>query len=346
MKKRADGRYVKTVTINNKRVYFYSTAKSERLAHKDIAEQMIAYTEAEKKGKLFSTVADEWEENHFESLEHYTARRYKTLLNHALDFFENHYIKSISAEQVEQFLQYFANKKYSTKTIKDQFSVVKMVFRYAYINGYITSDPTQHIKTPKGIAAVHREAITEEQMKIVEASTECTFGLLAYFLMYTGLRKGEILALQWRDIDFVKKEIYITKSVCHHNNRPHIKSPKTQSGIRTVMLLDCLAEKLKTIKTKNPNSYIFSDSDTPLTNSQFQCRWEKYQKETELNITAHQLRHTFATILFEADINVKDAQNIMGHSDISVTQNIYTHIRKQRIKDTADKLNDFVMMSK
>jgi len=346
MKKRNDGRWVKNITINGKRVFFYSSAKTERQAEKDIAQQMIAYHEAEERGKTFSAVADEWEESHFETLEHYTARRYKTLLNHTLDYFADCYIKTISAEQIERFLQYFADKKYSTKTIKDQFSVVKMIFRFAFINGYITSDPTQYITPPKGVAAVPREPLTREQMKIVESSIECTFGLLVYFLMYTGLRRGEVIALQWKDIDFIEKEIYVKKSVCHHNNRPHIKSTKTQSGKRTVMLLDCLAEKLETIKTKNPNNYIFSDSDTPLTNSQFQCRWEKYQKETELNRTAHQLRHTFATILHEANINVKDAQNLLGHADISVTQNIYTHIRKQRIKDTTDKLNDFIMMSK
>ena len=182
-------------------------------------------------------------------------------------------------------------------------------------------------------------------MKIVKNSTDCTFGLLAYFLMYTGLRKGELLALQWKDIDFEKKEIYITKSVCHHNNVPHIKTPKTDSGNRTIMLLDCLSDKLKELKEQTPTNYIFSGSDTPLTNSQFQCRWEKYQKESGLKITAHQLRHTFATILFEANIDVKDAQNIMGHSDISVTQNIYTHIRKKRMQDTANKLNNFVTLS-
>lgn len=346
MKKRKDGRWAKSVTINNKRVYFYSTEKTERLAEKDIALQMISYAKSEEKGKTFKTVAEEWEEEHFVKLEHYTSRRYKTLLNHALDFFSDCYIKSVTSEQIERFLSLLVRKQYSTKTIKDQFSIVKMVFRYAFINGYISSDPTQYIKTPKGTASVQRNAITEEEMDIVNKSTNCTFGLLAYFLMYTGLRKGELLALQWKDIDFNKKEIHVTKSVCHHNNVPHIKTPKTNSGIRVVMLLDCLSEKLKTVKNKKLSNYIFSDSETPLTNSQFQCRWEKYQKETGLNITAHQLRHTFATILFEANVDAKDAQNIMGHSDISVTQNIYTHIRKNRMQDTTNKLNNYILLSK
>lgn len=341
MKKRKDGRWIKTITINGKRMYFYSTEKTERQAEKDIFAQMIQYSDTEEKGKTFKSVAEEWELEHFKSLEHYTSRRYKTLLTHVTDHFDGMYIKNISPEQIERFLLSLVTKDYSSKTIKDQFSVIKMVFRYAFINEYVDSDPTLHIKPPKGTASTKREALSEDQMKIVDNSTDCTFGLLAYFLMYTGLRKGELLALQWQDIDLEKKEIYISKSVYHHNNVPHIKTPKTKAGERTIMLLDCLAEKLKTVKDRVPEHYLFSD-ENPLTNSQFQCRWEKYQKESGLKITAHQLRHTFATILFEANIDVKDAQNIMGHSDISVTQNIYTHIRSQRMKDTTNKLNNYI----
>jgi len=160
--------------------------------------------------------------------------------------------------------------------------------------------------------------------------------------MYTGLRKGEALALQWEDIDFTNRQISVTKSVCHHNNQPHIKATKTKSGMRTVVLLDRVAEALQKIQTSDKSIYIFSGTHTPLTNSQFQCRWEKYNQETGLSITAHQLRHTFATILFEAEINVKDAQNMMGHSDISVTQNIYTHIRKERTATSFTKLNSYI----
>ena len=77
-------------------------------------------------------------------------------------------------------------------------------------------------------------------------------------------------------------------------------------------------------------------------NSLFTRKWEKYKEESGLDITAHQLRHTFATILFEANINVKDAQTLMGHSDISVTQNIYTHIREKRLQETAKALNKHI----
>ena len=68
-----------------------------------------------------------------------------------------------------------------------------------------------------------------------------------------------------------------------------------------------------------------------------------YESTTwEADITPHQLRHAFATILFDAGIDVKDAQEILGHASIQVTRDIYTHIRQQRREDTADRLNAFL----
>ena len=130
------------------------------------------------------------------------------------------------------------------------------------------------------------------------------------------------------------------KSVYHKSNVPHIKGTKTENGTRKVVLLDVLADKLPKGKDEN---FIFSiDGTKPLGYSAFQRRWDKYKKETGLDITAHQLRHTYATILFEAGIDVKDAQHLLGHSDISVTRNIYTHIRTNHFKETVEKLNTFM----
>lgn len=340
MKKRKDGRYLKVINYNGKNLYFYSKEDNEKKAEKDINRQILEYTEKEEKGKLFSEVADEWEEEHFPKIEYNTARRYKTLLNHSINDFEGKYIKEILPIDIERHVEYFAMKGYATKTIKDQLSVVRLVFRYAYVKGYISTDPTRYITPPKGKSSVAREPLTVNEVKVVKNAVDCTFGLFPYFLMYTGLRKGEALALQYRDIDFENKEINVTKSVYHVSNVPHIKSTKTENGARKVILLDALADKLP---QGNPDEYIFSvKGDRPLAYSTFQRWWDKYCSETGLSITAHQLRHTYATILFEAGIDVKDAQHLMGHSDISVTQNIYTHIRSNRMRETAEKLNTFL----
>lgn len=71
-------------------------------------------------------------------------------------------------------------------------------------------------------------------------------------------------------------------------------------------------------------------------------RWHKYIKATGLNITQHQLRHSYATILYRAGIDLKTAKNLLGHADVQTTLNIYTHLEKEISQNTFDKINNFV----
>lgn len=80
MKKRKDGRYLKVVTINGKRLYFYSSKTTEPQAERDINRQILAYTQQEERGKLFSEVSEEWEEEHFPKIEYNTAKDIKFYL--------------------------------------------------------------------------------------------------------------------------------------------------------------------------------------------------------------------------------------------------------------------------
>lgn len=196
MKKRADGRWLKVVTVNGKREYFYSSEPTERKAERDIARQMLEHKEKGRKGLLFNDVATEWEDKHYKHIEYSTSARYKTYTATAVDHFDGQYIKSIEAKDIESFLNKLAFERKSSKTIKDQLSVVRMIFRYAIINNYIDSDPTLYIVPPKGEKSVKRDVLSESEVLSVRQNVNKTFGRLAFFLLYTGLRKGEALALQ------------------------------------------------------------------------------------------------------------------------------------------------------
>lgn len=340
MKRRKDGRYLKVITLNSEKLYFYSTESTERKAERDIQRQILEYTEKKEKGKLFSEVADEWEEYHYPKVEYTTSYRYRSLLNHARKEFEGFYIKEIQAIDIDRFLNYFVYKGYASKTIKDELSVVKMIFKYAYIHKYIDTDPTQYISPPKGKPAVHRKALENNEIDIIKNNINIQFGLFPYFVVYTGLRKSEALALQFKDIDREKKEITISKSLYYKGNKPYFKTPKTENGIRTVVLPDALLPYLPKGK---PNEYVFSvNGSQPLLKSQYDDIFEKYRNESGLDATSYQFRHTYATLLFEADINEKDTQTLMGHADIATTRNIYTHIRKNRMQETAKKFNNYI----
>lgn len=334
MKQRKDGRYCKEMNINGKRVSFYG--KSER----EILNKIRTYKEKEEKGKTFKEVADEWERVHYEKIEFQTALRYKSLTAHAVEYFDTTYIKKITSKDVEQFLDKYVALGYSTKSLKDQLSVLSMIFKYACIHQYIENTPTMYVSAPKGKKSVRRQALTKEEVKIVENSIGCTLGLFAFFLLYTGLRKGEALALTYNDIDYEKKLIYVNKTLYFEGNTPQIKnSAKTEAGERCVIIPDKL---LKVLPKGKKNEIVFDVDGEYYKNSLFIRHFNKYKKETGLNITPHQLRHSFATILFEAEIDVKTAQTLMGHSDIATTQNIYTHIRQNQIEKASQNLNKYL----
>lgn len=334
--RRKDGRWCKTKTINGERIFFYSTEPTERKAIKDIENQMIEYNGKIQRGKLFKDVATEWEREHYEKIAHQTMHRYVSLTAKIKDSFGSKYIKQITVDDINKFLSELVYLKYSTKTIKDEVSVLKMIFKYADSKCYISSNVTQFISPPKGEPKKERTALADDEIKIIDNNIDKEFGLLAYFILYSGLRKGEALALTYGDIDMENNIIHVTKSVEHINNTPHIKTTKTKAGIRSVPLLD----KLKSVLPKGESDeIIFNQNGEYMTASYFHKHWKKYKEQTGLDVTAHQLRHTFTTLLFEWDIDEKDSQEILGHSDISTTRNIYTHIRKNRMTDTLNKIN-------
>lgn len=346
MKQRKDGRWVKTITTaGGKREFFYSTKKTEKQALKDIEKQILNYQEREEKGKLFKEVAEEWYDTHIPTVEVQTASGYKAPYHYCVEALGHFYIKDIKTQDIQKFIDRKASKGFAKKTIKNQLSVVSLIFKFACIQDYIDNNPCEYVRTPRNLGKTKRKIPTVAQIEKVKKHCTTQMEMFAYFLLYTGLRKGEALALTYGDIDFKNKCIYVTKSVYHDSNTPNIKQPKTEAGIRTVMLFDNLEKQLKQHFGKcSKDTLLFPGTNGALMRkSTFLRRWGKYQKDNELNITPHQLRHAFASyILFDAGIDVKVAQLLMGHADVSTTRNIYTQITELRQDNTYLQLNEYV----
>ena len=337
MKKRKDGRWCKTVTIAGERVYFYSNEPTEKKAVRDIEKQMVEYRGKIERGKTFQEVADEWEDEHYKHVQHQTSSRYKSHVARAVDYFSDYYMKDISSEDIECFYREMVLKGFSTKSIKDQASIVKMIMRYALIHRYISSNIADYVVCPKGKPKEERTPLTQKDIKAVESGIFLDFGKIAYFLLYTGLRKGEMLALSYGDIDLQNSVINVNKSVEYIGNKPRIKEPKTKSGVRQVPLPDAL--KFMFLGKHTKTDIVFSQNGELMKKSYFREHWMRYCNEVGITATPHQFRHTYATFLFEWKISEKDAQQILGHADISTTQNIYTHINEARIKQTTKNIN-------
>lgn len=339
MKQRKDGRWCKGVTLpSGKKKYFYSNAKTEKAAKKDLESQMLSFQEKEEKGETFSRVTENWEREHYENLEFYTYNRYSYIVKKINTAFGHYLIREITPQDIKRYGEKLAFA-YANKTVKDYFSVLRMIFKYAYINEYTDENIMINVDTPRGRRTKKRDALSEKSIELVNNSTDCTFGVFAYFLLYTGLRKGEALALQWQDIDFEKNLVHVTKAVFYGDNGPDIKSTKTESGIRVVPLLNSVKTHLQTLPGKhNKTDYVFS-GNMLCSHNEYARLWNRYREESGVIESAHQFRHSYATMLNENEIDVKTAQILLGHSDITTTQNIYTHVRQKQIDAAAQKLN-------
>ena len=333
MKPRKDGRYVKKKVINGKAVFFYSDEKTERAAQKDIDRQMIAYVAKIESAAKFRVVAAEWEADHIDKISHRTWCGYAAHYKRAVQHFGDQYVDKIASADVQRYITNFASYGYAHKTVKAALQVLSMIFDYAILEGYIDKNPCAMVQIPKGLKHETRALPGTEEIEKVKASVDCHFGLFAYALLFTGLRRGELLALTDEDIDFESKVIHVNKSVYYVSNQPHIKLPKTKAGKRDVYLLDCLAEKLR-----GKRGYIFGEGK-PMTEMAFKRAWERYARASGVTVTPHQLRHAYATLLFDAGIDPKSAQLLLGHSDYKTTMDIYTHISESRKKLDFEKLN-------
>lgn len=330
MVKRKDGTYQEKIKLSDgKYKYFYGKTKAE------VLKKLQSFKEEEERGALFREVAEEWWEKHQTKVAHSTIRGYTARYKHAVDVFGDIPIKDITANQINATVLNLVDKQYSKKVVSTQLNVLNMIFDFAVINGYIEYSPCRSVATPKGLKKKKRELPTNADLKIVEESE----WLFPFFLLYTGCRRGEALALRYEDIDWNRKIIHINKAVGYKANCPYEKTPKTESGIRDVILLDKLADKLE----KKKHGLIFPNPKGEIWHESMIIRkWKQWQKKNGTSVTMHQLRHGYATILFEAGLEVKDAQYLLGHSTIAMTQDIYTHIRKERQEKNASKLNAYL----
>ena len=345
MKRRKDGRWVKRITLpNGKGKYFYSTESTEKKATADIAQQLLLYEEEKETGMLFQNVAEQWEEKHFPTLQENTLKQYRAAKKDVTEYFKDIPITSIKPAQVSAMISRLASDGYAQKTVKSRLLVMNLICKFAIISQYIESNPCQYIEIPKNLKKTKREDISNNDCEIIKKSYDKPFGLYALFLLVTGCRRGEALALSPSDIDWKKGIAHIDKTVEWYGNKPNIKPcPKTDAGIRDIPIPEFVLSLLKPLKKEK---YLFPNSKGELMdNSQVTRAWAKYQKETGITATPHQLRHHYATTLFDAGIDIKSAQRLLGHTDIHTTLQIYTHLSETRKDSSAEKLMTYMSTS-
>lgn len=262
-------------------------------------------------------------------------------------------VYTFSSLQLQKFYNNLS-KTHSYSQMQTLNTILKVFFNWAIDNGYILKNPCSKINL-KGnktdIINTERkdvETLTEKEINIIKAYIKDTnFELLFLLDLATGLRQGELLALDWEHIDLKNKTIKIDKSVKEvyvydDENTKHIEtifqSPKTINSFRTISIPDVIINVLK--KKKCKNGLLFKDElGNPLKGKNVSAKWSKILKECNIpHKKFHAIRHTYASMLLKKGVDIETVAELMGHSAISITQ-IYLHSSNSQKQKSVNKLN-------
>lgn len=333
LKKRSDGRFCRTYVDKKtkKRVYIYG--ETEREVNRKIA----ALQEKDNEAVTFSEIAEEWWDGVQDQIASQTRKNYKPHYERAVAEFGKTPLSEIAPLDVQDYLKCLARQGFAQKTVICARLVLNLIMKHGILAGAIKYNPCADIPIPRGLEKKKRPAAdaTDEQ-KILASDNTWLFPKIA---LLTGMRKGEILALLWEDVDFKNNVIHVTKSVFHEGDRPYIKKPKTESGTRIVPIIPALREILIE-RQGDPKEYIISDDGKkPLTNRRYITNFKQYQKDVGISCTAHQLRKSFTTKAVQADVSPKVLSSILGHAQISTTMDVYASVRTAALSRAAEEIN-------
>ena len=201
--KRKDGRLVQTILdpTTGKKKYFYGKTKAE------INKKILEYNEKRSEFRTFAAVAGDWWREEVDNLAAQTVKVYSPALDRAVVRFGDRRIDEITPKDITAYLQDLASKGFAAKTIANHRIVINRVFTYALVSDGITHNPCASAQIPKGLKKEKRSAASKtDEQKVFESASVWIFPFIA---LMTGMRKGEILALQWQDIDFEKNIISV-----------------------------------------------------------------------------------------------------------------------------------------
>lgn len=298
---------------------------------------------------------DDWLENYIKpSSKAKTYTRYVEIVNqHIKPHLGEYEIDDLSPIIIQKFItQLLHNGNLKTgaglspNSVNSIISVIQGSLETAHRLGLCKEYTADKIKRPK----ISERQVTcftpTEQKKIEQAVLEHKkakmFGII--LCLYTGLRIGELLALEWSDIDFQKGELSVNKT-CHDGKNSDgnfcriTDKPKTQSSQRIIPLPKQLLPHLREVKKKSNGKYLVSNGDRIISVRSYQKSFASLLKK--LNIPHkgfHSLRHTFATRALECGMDVKTLSEILGHKSPTITLNRYVHSLMEHKKEMMNKV--------
>ena len=296
--------------------------------------------------------------------------------NHILPNFGETPLKKITPLLCRQFAEALSIKIPSSS--RQVLVYWKAILQDAVNMDILEKNPMEHVHIPTNKDVLRKKKIVgeedvffsnyynaEELMKFLSYTKQfCPLRIHTFFILlaHSGLRRGEAFALKWSDIDFEKKIIHVTKSVAYSTEKKlHLKSTKNHESRKVPMdqdTLDQLKEWKATQKSElifknnyvkpDNKQYIFENQYNELLNPSTASRWLSsiYSSNNLKKITAHGFRHTHCTLALQSrQFTVPEVMHRLGHKDIKVTMEVYTHVTAETMENNTDLYLDYLKVN-
>lgn len=347
--KRANGTYQIRIMVNGE------TAKASAKTRKEAESKLCAMRADLERGtymKPDKTTVSEWFDTYMTEykdpvIKEVTTHDYRTAFkNHVAPAIGDRTLQSVRPSQLQKILNGMKADGYATGTIQYTNQVMHQTFKQAVKEGLILRNPCEGITTPKGKPKEPHTALTVDQQARFTAWLQDEDQLLNPFvkmMLYTGMRCGEVCALQWQDVDLKKNVIHVRHTLRWTKTSGRIlTTPKTKCSIRDIPLQPQARRILK-----KERSRLLSDSVNAFSGETFVFHDEKMepiqyarvnnyvsrisrqiqkQDPTFPAVTTHVMRHTFATRAIENGMPPQVLKSILGHASLAMTMDLYSHV--------------------
>ena len=295
---------------------------------------------------------DEWLNTYVIDIAVTTREGYAERIRNRLNPYLGKYpLSTLNTKIVQEWVNTLNREGLAPKSIKNVFLNLKAALDKAESLDMIPKNPCNQAVLPKMVkyqASVYNES---EIQKLLRASEGTDMYLIVAIELVLGLRRGELAALKWSDIDFQNGVVHIHSNCVVAGSQKITKAPKSKAGIRDIatgsMLLNILSIAYQSYLAKTQQRgfvdsgyVIHKDDGTPYNPESITQKWVRFRHENQLrDIRLHDLRHTCATTMLAKGVDVKTIQARLGHSDVQTTLNIYTHSLPSMNKAAGDTLD-------
>lgn len=354
-KMRADGRYEVTARVNGKKKHFYGSTKREA---QDKRDAYIALMDkcplAEKKIRLWEW-CEAWLETIRSNVTESTQISYRDVIHRLIQRapIGNVLLHELTPAMFRIYWQELLDRGYSSRSVIYCHTVVSAALKQAVMDGAMIANPLLAVRRTK-LVKKEIKAMTKDQVRLfLQTVSDPLYRNIFTIAAYTGMRREEVLGLDWDGIDFDAHTVSITRTVIKTGGKASlVKATKTKSSMRTITVgesvLDILHEQYAIyLRTKLANPLFqdhrlvfFRPTGTPIHPDALSHWFRRYADQCGLkDFTLHSLRHTCATLLLEDGVDFKTVQVQLGHSSFQTTMDTYAHVTpamKNAVVNTTD----------